>query len=318
MISQTSRLRLLAFCIIVLQSMSVCLSGGLNLAPKRGSSNQGAFLPGVFDYVYSGSDIAQIKSAHFTNFRYPVNVETCNDDKALDRIVALMSQLGNRGIVCMWDTNQPGEIEHGDGRINDVDKLAAAWKKLYQRIKQHKEIQLEIFNEPFGYDSADEYLDLMNSIIEKAGLPQDRCILDGLGYAEDVRSVADAGWTGTLAYHFYPNWLPDGQRTTENYSQVIQRALEGVENKIVVTEFGADLKRFHPRRRSRRPDKDVAALDGLEDALTKVIKNGQHIEETYHWHGWDNNDSYSFWGEGNRFGAEQIRDLQDTVQRLMQ
>ncbi len=316
--SQASFLRVFAFSIIAIQSVCVCLGGGLNLAPKRGSSNQGAFLLGVFDYIYSDRDVAQIKSAHFTSFRYCVNVETCNDERALDRMVALMSQLGNRGIVCMWDTNQPGEVEHGNGRINDVDDFADAWKKLYQRIEPLDEIQLEIFNEPFGYDSAEEYLDTMNHVIKKAGLPKDRCILDGLRYAEDIRSVARAGWTGTLAYHFYPNWLPQGQQTAENYSRVIQDSLADVDNKIVITEFGVDLRRFDPRRRSRRSDKDVAALKGFEDALIATIKKGQRIEETYHWHGWDNHDAYSFWDERNAYGAERIRDLQNTLRTTTQ
>ena len=67
---------------------------------------------------------------------------------------------------------------------------------------------------PFGYRSAEHYLHEMLSIIMAAELPLDRVVLDGIGYAKDVQSVA-ATWPGWLAYHLYPNWLLDGMRTQE-------------------------------------------------------------------------------------------------------
>ncbi|MCM2372606.1 sulfatase-like hydrolase/transferase [Aporhodopirellula aestuarii] len=320
-------LSLLRVCIIgfaAIHFAAVCSAAGLNLAPKRGTSNQGAFLPGVFGYHYSDQEIERIRGAHFTRFRYPVNVETCFDSAALDRLAALTDRLGNRGIVCMWDTNEAGEVDHGNGRINDIDKFTEAWKSLYQRFKDRDGLRFEIFNEPFGYESAETYIATMRSVIHDAGIPMDRCIIDGIGYAEDIRSVVDAGWEGAVAYHFYPNWLPDGQRTAENYSKLLLDALEGIENEIVITEFGADLSSFDPgrqmRRRQRRPeeqpDKDIAALAGIEDALAKAIARDQRITETYHWHGWDNHDSYSFWNERNALGAERIKAIQSLTSKV--
>ncbi|EMI57920.1 sulfatase-like hydrolase/transferase [Rhodopirellula sallentina] len=314
-------LSLLRFCIIgfaAIHFTGVCSAAGLNLAPKRGTSNQGAFLPGVFGYHYSEQEIERVRGSHFTRFRYPINVETCFDSAALDRLAALTDSLGNRGIVCMWDTNEAGEVDHGDGRTNDVDQLTKAWKNLYQRFKDRDGLRFEIFNEPFGYDSVETYVATMRSVIQNAGIPIDRCIIDGIGYAEDIRSVVDAGWDGAVAYHFYPNWLPDGQRTAENYSKLILDAFEGIDNEVVITEFGADLSSFDPRRQMRRrsrrpegqPDKDIAALAGVEDAIAKAIARGQHVTETYHWHGWDNHDSYSFWSERNALGAERIKAIQ--------
>ena len=52
----------------------------------------------------------------------------------------------------------------------------------------------------------------MASIVTAAGLPKDRVVLDGMGYADDVQSIAHK-WTGWLAFHLYPNWLGEGQRT---------------------------------------------------------------------------------------------------------
>ncbi|TWU45591.1 hypothetical protein Q31b_07660 [Novipirellula aureliae] len=296
---------------IVLSFTGFSHAGGMNLPRTHGSSNQGAFLPGVYQYDYDEKDIARIQESHFDHFRMLVNVETCHDSEALTEMLTLFAKLGSRGIVCMNDTNQPGEIEHGNGRVNDLAEMAAAWKIVYERVKHLQDVKFEVFNEPFGYRSAEEYLQAMNTLIAKAGLPEERCILNGIGYAEDIQSVAKAGWTGDLAYHFYPNWLPRGQQSLGNYSQLIQTSLSGVSNDIYITEFGAALNRGDVYNASSTRNGNVLALQGLQDALRNLKKRGQHVKETYHWHGWDNGDSYSFWDKDNHFGAEKIRQIQE-------
>jgi len=296
---------------IVWNTTIACHAGGLNLPRTFGSSNQGAFLPGVYQYDYDEEDIAKMRESHFDHFRMLVNVETCHDAKALEKMLSLFAKLGNRGIVCMIDTNQPGEIEHGNGRVNNVDEMAAAWKIVYERVKHLRNVKLELFNEPFGYESAEEYLQEMRTLIAQAGLPAGRCILNGIGYAEDIQSVATAGWTGDLAYHFYPNWLPREKQSLDNYSQLIQNSLLGVRNDIYITEFGAALNRGDVYNDRSAKSGNVLALQGLQDALKNLRKRGQRVKETYHWHGWDNGDSYSFWDQDNRFGAEKIRQTQE-------
>merc|ERR1719491_2570652 len=81
----------------------------------------------------------------------------------------------------------------------------------------------------------------MRSIIRKAGLPENRVVLAGLHGSADVQSVARAGWNGYLAYHVYTYWLPEGQRTRENFARRIQHDLAKLGPKVFITEFGGDL-----------------------------------------------------------------------------
>lgn len=290
---------------------------GLNLPPTQGTTNAGAFLPGVYSFDYSADQLRQITAAGFTHLRIPVNVETANDVDAMQRIAELFAAVGDHGILCMFDTNQDQETGHGNGKPNDIGELAGAWRRLRIFFRDKPNVMFELFNEPFGYsrdaEGCDEYLSDMKTIIRRARLPSQRCILDGIGYAADIQSVAKAGWRGALGYHLYPNWLPADKASMQAFSQLVQEQCSGIKNDVYVTEFGTRLDfNTQGQTSSPNPDLDAFVLDGFRDAMTRLRSKGQPIVGTYHWHGWDNGDSYSYWKASNRFGAERVRQLQDS------
>lgn len=41
-----------------------------------------------------------------------------------------------------------------------------------------------------------------------------------------------------MAYHFYPNWLPEGRQTQENFSNRCQADIRGFSHRVFVTEAG--------------------------------------------------------------------------------
>ena len=41
-------------------------------------------------------------------------------------------------------------------------------------------------------------------------------------------------------------------------------------------------------------------LRGLNDAVDALKSQGDPIAGAFYWHGWNNTDSYSFWGDGYR------------------
>ena len=130
---------------------------------------------------------------------------------------------------------------HGDGRVNNVTEMGEAWR-LAAAAFRGTQVKFEVFNEPFGYKIATEYVDVMHRIIAAAGLPKDRVVLDGLGYADDVQAISGM-WPGWLGFHIYPNWEPDGSRTQENFSNLVQHRLDGVSHRTLITEFGAALNK---------------------------------------------------------------------------
>jgi hypothetical protein len=137
-------------------------------------------------------------------------------------------------------------------------------------------------------------------------------ILDGVGYADDVAAVANAGWSGDLAYHFYPNWL-SSNRTQSNYSNFVQGELAGLTSRVWITEFGANLsvqsntcyETYIDNMPS--PSADVDALRGLDDALRAFRAANAPLKGVFFWHGWHNGDSYDYWSSSNAQGACKVR-----------
>ncbi|MBD5777940.1 hypothetical protein IEN85_00340 [Pelagicoccus sp. NFK12] len=301
-------------------AFSACLiaseiDAGLNLPATKGTSNAGNFQPGVFPFDYAPKIRQGIVDSHFTHLRLSLNVETAHDARALEQLESLSALTDFHGILCMWDTNQGDETGHGNGLPNDLDALAAAWKSVHAKFSPYPHLRYEIFNEPFGYprnvQGAKRYLSDMRYIIDKAGLPADRCILDGLGYADNVRLVADAGWTGALAYHIYPNWLPGRNNSASDYGTLMVAELADLPNEILITEFGTSLKL---QGYSDSNTKGSASLFlGMRQAITSLNQKGAKITGTYHWHGWDNGDSYSYWHSENSVGSTFVQELQQDL-----
>lgn len=298
---------------------------GLNLPPTQGTTNAGAFIPGVYRYDYTVQNIRDIRAHGFSAIRLPVNVSTALDVASMAKFLSYIDAIGGRGIMCMFEEAPCGATGanlfgdgHGTGRVRDPGEIAIAWTSVHQVFSAHPGVMYEIFNEPFGYSSPEEYLEVMRKIIGDAKLPMDRCILDGFGYASDVQVLDCLGWKGFLAYHFYPMWLPDGQRTQEMFSNKLRADLGSLGSRAYLTEFGASLNIANERYDNYLPsgdDGNVNCLRGLHDGLKALKHNGQAVRGVFHWHGWHNGDCYDFWDEGNKNGALKIQSINYDVMK---
>lgn len=219
---------------------------GLNLPPTQGTTRDGAFFPGLYNYEYHPDQVTRATSfAGFSSIRLAVNVETANDLQALQKHKAYIDAVGGRGVICMFDT----ALKNGTswprigGAMGKVEQIAGAWRNVHKVFAAYGDrVMYEIFNEPWGYKAnAIAYVADMKKIIELAQLPHDRCILAGLYGSADVQSVVRAGWTGYLAYHTYVFWLPEGSRTREKFSERIQQDLANLSSRVFITEFGVGL-----------------------------------------------------------------------------
>lgn len=244
---------------------------------------------------------------HRTALRVAVNPPTVSDDTSWSQTQNIVTWARNKGatvVLCLWgcNTNNLKGDGHGDGLVRDESAAREMWKRVGETFGPDSGVFFEAFNEPFGYKNAKRYMRTMRSITQD--LPADRVIIDGLGYASDVQSIKNL-WPGLLGYHVYPNWLPAGKRTQSGYSTLIQRALRGVGHRVFITEFGANVKRQgEDYDDSRSASHDVQFLKGMHDACGAVKPRG-----TFVWHGWNNGDSYSFWG-----ATESARAKLDSIQ----
>lgn len=306
-----------AFALLAtLSPLASANDNGINFPPTQGTSGTGAFLPGVYTLNYTNTSIANAALV-FNAARIPINVETANNPEALQKIKGYFDQINKNGIICMFDTLQGAQTGHGDGLPNDITAIANAWKKIHAVFSGYPNVMYEIFNEPFGYNKNNPtaYVNEMKSIISQAGLPTGRCILDGMGYAADIKLTVQGGWTGYLGYHFYPNWSPS-DFTQSAYSNIVQNALAGNSTKTFITEFGANLSYNNPNYgqfdngSNGQQSANVNALRGLDDALRALKAQGKGVLGAYHWHGYHNNDTYDFWAAANDNGANKVETIE--------
>ena len=68
---------------------------------------------------------------------------------------------------------------------------------------------------------------------------------------------------------------------------------------VHITEFGSDLSRHDYDHDDPNPSDGgaVNSLRGLDAALETLRTGGEPVAGLQYWHGWDNGDSYSFWGK---------------------
>merc|ERR1719221_1875417 len=188
--------------------------------------------------------------------------------------------------------------------------MKAVWNRIHEVFRSYPNVKYEIFNEPFGYSKSYPWLYLSDMRELMEGLPEDKCILDGMGYASDVQIVADAGWTGELAWHVYPNWLGAGGRTQEAFSNLVQTSLSGLSEKTYITEFGAALNLANPDYGNYDPSGDAAdvnVLRGLHDAVVSMKQQGKGIKGIYVMHGMHNSDCYDIWDCANANGRNKLQ-----------
>jgi hypothetical protein len=286
---------------------------GINLPPTQGTSNAGAFQSGVYTWNYTDAQIATA-STTFDTVRLPINIDTANDPASLAIMQSYVDRFDGQAIICFFGTADATTGTHGTGKVDDIDAAASAWANIDAVFGSYPGVHYEILNEPFGYENnIDSYMSDMLTVIDQAGLSPDKCILDGMGYADDIQTVANAGWTGDLGYHFYPNWSSDHSQS--GYSNLAQNAIGSLGPRTWITEFGADLGYANNCYDTYVDASDPSAanvnsLRGLNDALSALRAEGNGVRGAVSYHGWDNGDSYDFWLSNNAQGACKVREIE--------
>jgi|GEM_PF-1555464 len=318
-----------AGCGLLLQS-GMAQDYGINLPPayyKNGVADSGdaAFQPGVYTWPYSNQDISNCQY-YFNMIRFPINVGTADDDTAMNTLKGFIDQIpGKWAIIAMCGTYKSGDPQpHGNGKVNDyytLSQMEWAWWNIqsYFPKSSYPNVYFEVFNEPFGYSDVSSYMSDMNALMNYAPLDRSRCILDGMGSANNIQAVANDGWTGMLAYHFYPNWVSDP--TQANFSNKAQSDIGSLSTRTWVTEFGGALDEnlygysdptgcYNTYTDDTHPwSANVNCLRGLDDALRALKTKYGSVRGAFFWHGWDDGDSYDYWSPNNSYGACKVHEI---------
>lgn len=225
--------------------------------------------------------------------RLGVNPPTVADPNWWPTYRAAIRQLAKRGvgvILCAWEQS-PDVRGNGRGQHNGrfgagtVESYAAMWKAVHADFADEPNvIGYELLNEPFGYRrNVDGYVRDMRSLIDAMDdLRGKRILVAGIGYADDVKIIADRFpephvW---FAYHVYPNWFGgeagDALFSAERYANEIAEKLEGVADRTVITEFGCwggeryDYAKPSDAQVDLNAKRHVAYLHGVADACERL------------------------------------------------
>ena len=302
-----------ALLLPLLAAPCAALDFGLNLPCMNGTSGTGAFQPGVYNLSYGAAQLAHMRQLGFDSVRLPVNIVTANDPAALATMRALVQGVGGSAVICMFGTGSL--TTHGTGRIDSLPDAIGAWSKVHAALGDLPGVKYEIFNEPHGYSlgcnsppcgTPASYLRDMRAVIAGAKLPEDRCVLDALGWAADPQTLSKLGWGGSIGYHFYSWWLP-ANSTRQEFSALFQLQLHGLSDRVYVTEFGGSLDSANQDyEQPTTTDNSVNCLQGMDDAVQALRKKGKGIKGAFHWHGWMDGDSFSLFGAGNSNGRAKV------------
>lgn len=251
----------------------------------------------------------------FNSIRLPINIPTANNPPSLAEMKDLITKVGGGAVICMFGTGNL--TTHGTGRIDSMPDAVNAWSKVHAVFGAMENLYYEIFNEPHGYSlgcnsppcgTPQTYYSDMKHLIAAASLPEERCILDALGWAEDVPGLLKLGWEGNIGYHFYPWWLPGKVSPSRaDFNALLQASVAGVSERIFITEFGGGLNEANLNyEQPSKTSSNVNCLQGMDDAVSALQSRGVGIKGAFHWHGWKNGDSFSFFEPANKNGSTKV------------
>ncbi len=183
----------------------------------------------------------------------PATVEDATWWQTYERVIRVLSDEGLGVLLCAWETSPAVHIDDRkshNGRFGreDIEAYAQMWKHVHERLLDIPNVMgYELLNEPFGYRGrVEEYVGDMRRLMRAIGddLRGRRIIVAGIGYADDVQvlKVHFPERHVWFSYHVYVNWYGgwgENLISREAYAKGLADAVEGVESRTLITEFGS-------------------------------------------------------------------------------
>ena len=191
-------------------------------------------------YAKASAVIGQFQAKLGANtVRLPINPASVNGPfwNSYTGAIDAAAAKGFKVILGYWEAPTPK-----NGRIDDTAAFNAMWHRVTSKYAGNSAVYFEPMNEPFGY-SSQEWTNIVASWLSAhSSVPRARVVVDGTGYADDVKSVcADSRLTGThLALHFYGFWHSTWTDPSQWTADLDQR-LGNCASRTILDEFGASM-----------------------------------------------------------------------------
>jgi endoglucanase len=261
---------------------------GLNWADARDNYVDGWVLPSGITASTTPAQAASragtvgagFRSIGCNMVRLPINPHSVLDDTWWAMYQALINRLvadGMHVLLAYWEGTAAK-----DGRIDHMANWRAMWQRVDGVYRNNYNVWFEPFNEPFGYSSS-ELIAIYRDFLSFIAKADDRIVLGGTGYSEDLSAIGGQFPNCKLSLHIYPWW---GNFTTETaWQNELNRRVAGYWNRTILTEFGANAttgKNFN----SPSSDSEIAFIRGITTSL-----RGQDIGSIY-WPGVRDGDTF--------------------------
>lgn len=237
-------------------------------------------------YAKASAVVGQFRSQLGANtVRLPVNPASVNGSfwNSYTGAIDAATAKGFKVILGYWEAPNAK-----DGRIDDTAQFTEMWWRITLRYVFNPNVYFEPMNEPFGY-TAQEWTGVAASWLSTYWyVPRDRVVVDGTGYADDVKAVcADSRLDGThLALHFYGFWhstWTDPQQWTADFDQ----RLGNCSSRTILDEFGASMTTGLNYNGPINGSNEVAYIQSVTNRLREL-----HMGSVY-WPGLRTGDTYS-------------------------
>lgn len=214
--------------------------------------------------------------------RIAVNPATISDSSRFWRYRELIKTLKNEGFVILlsyWEGDSSK-----DGKIDNYDDWQDMWETLDGYYRNERKVYFEPFNEPHGYSSSqlnDIYEDFLGFTRKSNGW----IVLDGTGYAQDVRSIGDNSRLDgcKLTLHVY-SWF--STQTESGWKSYIATRAGSYADRTLITECGSQAT-------TGRNFNDSSSTSNAIRMIRGVTQECRDEDMGFVcWPAWRNNDSF--------------------------
>jgi hypothetical protein len=267
---------------------------GVNWADPRDNYAADAVVPSGLSttdsyattYAKASAVIGQFRAKLGANtVRLPVNPASVNGPfwNSYTGAIDAATAKGFKVILGYWEAPNAK-----DGRIDDPATFTAMWQRITARYAHNGSVYFEPMNEPFGYSSQEWTGIVANWLSAHRNVPRSRVVVDGTGYADDVKSVcADSRLAGThLALHFYGFWHSTWTDPKQWVADFDQR-LGTCSSRTILDEFGASMTTGLNYNGPIDGSNEIAYLQSVSNRLHELRMG------SVYWPGLRTGDTYS-------------------------
>lgn len=174
-----------------------------------------------------------------------------------------------------------------DGLVDNTAEFWDMWQIVIDDYVGNPLVFFEVFNEPHGYSTSDLISLYNNWLSNYANVPQNRVILGGTGYSENVADIGVNFSNCLFSQHLYSWW--GNYTTASEWESELANRIGNYGSRTILSEFGAPMTTGKDYTGSVNNDVEIAFIQGI----TNYCRNND-LASVY-WPGLRDDDSYSLY-----------------------